>query len=90
MSLRVARPSPRSASGVDLGAGVEARLEVGEVDRLRVRPELLERHRLLHVRAAQLAHPHVDRVLAALVARPCAWRPSAAPAPLWPRPEVLP
>ena len=29
---------------------------------------VLERHRLLHVRAAQLAHPHVDRHLAALEA----------------------
>src|SRR5690606_20562340 len=35
----------------------------------RVRPEGLERHRLLHVRAAQLAHPHLNRVLAALVVR---------------------
>src|SRR5204862_5310673 len=42
-------------------------VEVAQVDRLRVRAaELLERHRLLHVRAAQLAHPHVNRVLAAL------------------------
>ena len=36
--------------------------------RLRVRPEHLERHRHLLVRTAQLAHPHVDRVLAALEA----------------------
>ena len=43
-------------------------VQVREVDRLRVRPERLERHRLLHVRAAQLAHPHVERHLAALVA----------------------
>src|SRR5262249_4675010 len=49
-----------------LRAAVEARVEVLEVDRLRVRTERLERHRLLHVRAAQLAHPHVDRRLAAL------------------------
>src|SRR6185312_9753964 len=41
--------------------GAEARLQVEQVDRLRVRPEGLERHRLLHVRTAQLAHPHVDR-----------------------------
>src|SRR6185436_6847702 len=54
----------------DLGAGLEARLEIDQVDRLRVRPEGFERHRLLHVRAAQLAHPHVDRHLAALEARP--------------------
>src|SRR5947209_6041445 len=32
--------------------GLEARLEVGEVDRLRMGPEGLEGHRLLHVRAA--------------------------------------
>src|SRR5262245_43962528 len=53
---------------VDRRAVVEPRLEVLEVDRLRVRPEHLERHRHLLVRAAQLAHPHVDRVLAALEA----------------------
>src|SRR5579884_787581 len=52
----------------DRGAGVEASLEIQQVDRLGVRAEGLERHRLLHVRAAQLAHPHVDRVLAALEA----------------------
>src|SRR5204863_1957341 len=52
---------------VHLGARVETLLEIGQVDRLRVRPELLERHRHLLVRAAQLAHPHVDRVLPALV-----------------------
>src|SRR3954471_10232694 len=50
----------------DLVAGLEAPLEVLEVDRLRVRAEGLERHRLLHVRAAQLAHPHVDGHLPAL------------------------
>src|SRR4029079_7475107 len=53
---------------VDRGALVEARLEVVEVHGLRVRPEHLERHRHLLVRTAQLAHPHVDRVLAALEA----------------------
>src|SRR4051812_17790026 len=52
-----------------LGAAVEAGLEVLEVHRLGVRPEHLERHRLLHVRTAQLAHPHVDRHLAALEPR---------------------
>src|SRR5918997_901440 len=52
----------------DLGAVVEARVEVAQVDRLGLRAELLERHRLLHRRAAQLAHPHVDRVLPALEA----------------------
>src|SRR5207247_3620091 len=55
--------------GSALRAVVEARLQVGQVDGLGVgAPELLERHRLLHVRAAELAHPHVDRVLTALVA----------------------
>src|SRR3954464_16052147 len=53
-----------------VGALVEARLEILEVDRLRVRAERLERHRLLPVRAAQLAHPHVDRHLAALEVGP--------------------
>src|ERR1044072_7268930 len=52
----------------DVVAGLEARLEVLEVHGLRVRPEHLERHRLLHVRAAQLAHPHVNRHLSALEA----------------------
>src|SRR6187551_1453219 len=46
--------------GGHLGPLVEARLEVPQVDRLGLRAELLERHRLLHVRTAQLAHPHVD------------------------------
>src|SRR4051812_12578253 len=50
----------------DLRPAVEARVEIGEVHGLRVRAERLEGHRLLHVRAAQLAHPHVDRHLAAL------------------------
>src|SRR3954452_21788669 len=52
----------------DRGAGVEALIEVVQVHVLCVRPERLERHRHLLVRAAQLAHPHVDRVLAALEA----------------------
>src|ERR1700716_2558299 len=56
--------------GGDLGAAVEALFQRREIDRLGVRAEGLERHRLLHVRAAQLAHPHVDRVLAALEAGP--------------------
>ena len=68
MPLRVARPLRLQRLERDLGAGLEARLEVEQVDRLRVRAERLERHRLLHVRAAQLAHPHVDRHLAALEA----------------------
>src|SRR5215218_1271652 len=45
---------------------VEACLEIAQVHRLGVRAELLERHRLLHVRTAQLAHPHVDRGLTPL------------------------
>src|SRR5215210_8848111 len=56
--------------GGHLGPLVEARLEVPQVYRLGVRAELLERHRLLHVRSAQLAHPHVDRRLAALEVDP--------------------
>src|SRR3954453_15123318 len=55
--------------GIDRRAVVEARIQVVEVDGLGVRPERLERHRHLLVRPAQLAHPHVDRVLAALEAR---------------------
>src|SRR5215204_344803 len=51
---------------VDGGAVVEAAGEVVQVHVLRVGPEPLERHRHLLVRAAQLAHPHVQRVLAAL------------------------
>ena len=91
-SERFARPFSLSVAGRHLGAGVEALLEVGEVDRLRLGPEVLERHRLLHVRAAQLSHPHVDRVLPALIAglalgagrasrRPCARGPRSCPAP---------
>src|SRR3954453_5992626 len=53
---------------VHRGAIVEAALEVVQVHVLRVRPERLERHRHLLVGAAQLAHPHVQRVLAALEA----------------------
>ena len=64
---RLARPASRSDSGRHLVARLEASLQVGDVDRLGPRPELLEGHRHLLVRAAQLAHPHVDRVLAALV-----------------------
>src|SRR5829696_4915858 len=59
----------RHGGDVDRGARVEPLFEVAEVDRLGVRPEHLERHRHLLVRPAQLAHPHVDRVLAALEAR---------------------
>src|SRR5262245_39476012 len=52
---------------VALGAVVEALIEVGEIDGLRLGAEVLEGHRLLHVRAAELSHPHVDRVLPALI-----------------------
>src|SRR4051812_18149865 len=69
----------------DLGTVVEARVEVAQVHGLRVRAaELLERHRLLHRRTAQLAQAHVERHLAALevhgvaVARACA--PALVPA----------
>ena len=55
--------------GGHLVVRLEALVEVGEVDRLRLGAELLERHRHLLVGTAQLAHPHVDRVLAALVGR---------------------
>ena len=61
-------------------AGLEPGLEVDQVDRLGVGPERLERHRLLHVRAAQLAHPHVDRVLAALEPGPALGARAGAPA----------
>src|SRR3954463_14585720 len=57
----------REGCGRHVGAVVEAGVEVLQVHRLGLgAAELLERHRLLHVRAAQLAHPHVDRHLAAL------------------------
>ena len=69
MFLRVPRPAALQRVEVDRRAVVELALQVGQVDRLGVRPERLERHRHLLVRAAQLAHPHVDRVLAALEAR---------------------
>src|SRR3954451_8496827 len=66
--LALGQPLLPQALGSDFGTAVEALLEVGEVDRLGLGAEVLERHRLLFVRAAQLSHPHVDRVLAALVA----------------------
>src|SRR6201996_3990120 len=53
----------------DLIARLEALLEIGKIYGLGLGAEVLERHRLLHVRAAELSHPHVDRVLPALVAR---------------------
>src|SRR5262249_55506883 len=47
-------------------AGVEASLEVAEIDRLAVRPARADRHRVCRRVAAQLREPHVDRHLAAL------------------------
>src|SRR5688500_10436667 len=52
----------------DLGVRVEARLEVGDVHRLRVGAERLEGHRHLLRRALELSRPHVDGVLPALIA----------------------
>src|SRR5579859_448207 len=64
----LARAEARGAQRLerDDRAGLEPLLEIADVDRLGVGAERLEGHRLLLVRAAQLAHPHVDRVLAAL------------------------
>jgi hypothetical protein len=53
----------------DLLAGVEARLEVADVDRLRDRAERTDRHRVGRGVAAQLGRAHVERHLAALEAR---------------------
>src|SRR5205085_10791907 len=64
-------------------ACVEAALERRDVDGLGVRAERLEGHRLLHVRAAQLSHAHVDRHLAALEGRP-ALGPGTRACPLLP------
>src|SRR5437588_4352385 len=47
-------------------AGVEAAIEVVEVDRLGMGAKRLEGHRLLHVRPPEFAHAHVDRVLPTL------------------------
>ena len=69
MPLRVPRPLLAQRLERHLGALVEALLEVLEVDRLRVRAERLEGHRLLLVGPAQLAHAHVDGHLPALEAR---------------------
>src|SRR5204863_9810291 len=66
-----------------LGAGVEAVVEVGDIDRLGAGPKRLERHRHPLVRAAELAGPHVDRVLPALVGR-LALRSRARAGPLVP------
>ena len=90
MPLRVARPAASQRVRGDLGAGVEARLEVAKVHGLGVRPERLERHRLLHVRAAQLAHPHVDRVSGRPRSARGSWRPIASPRPSGRGRTVLP
>ena len=49
-----------------VGAGLETSLEVAQVDRLAVRSERADRHRVGGRVAAQLGEPHVDRHLAAL------------------------
>ena len=67
MRLRVASPRPRSVSGVT-SAPSSKRFRSARLTGWLCGPERLERHRLLHVRAAQLAHPHVEGDLAALVA----------------------
>src|SRR5680860_235639 len=54
----------------DLGALLEALLEVVQVHGLGGGAEPLEGHRLLHVRALELAHPHVDGHLPALEVGP--------------------
>ena len=101
--LLVSSPRPRTLTGTFLGVaqagGASAssrpprRLErASRSARLTgwvLRPEHLERHRHLLVRPAQLAHPHVDRRLAALEAVRC-FAPARDPSPFWPRPEVLP
>ena len=65
--LRLASPASREGLGGHLVTRLEAVIEVADVDRLGPGAELLEGHRHLVVRAAQLPHPHVDRGLAALV-----------------------
>src|SRR5829696_692832 len=67
-ALARGEPGRGQGRGRHLGAVLEAPIEVAHVDRLGPRAELLERHRLLHVRAAALAQAHVDRHLAALEA----------------------
>ena len=64
-----ARPVALSSSRPIVAPSSKRALEIVQVHVLRVRPEHLERHRHLLVRAAQLAHPHVERVLTALEAR---------------------
>src|ERR1700753_3194649 len=52
----------------DLIARLETLLEIGKIHGLGLGAEVLEGHRLLHVRTAKLSHPHVNRRLTALVA----------------------
>src|SRR5262249_41578007 len=73
----------------DLGARIEA-LEVADVDGNRARAVRAHRHRVLRVRAAQLAEAHVDRHLAALEARPHLVRPRASLLALEPAGRVAP
>jgi len=54
--------------GCDLVAAVEAGLEVAQVDRLRVRAERPDRHRVGGRVPAELGRAHVQRHLAALEA----------------------
>ena len=71
MGVRVflTMPFSTSASGVTSSPAAKARGQAADVDRHRVRAERADGHALLHVRAAQLAEPHVERHLTALVAR---------------------
>src|SRR5207302_1645474 len=68
----LARPQSAGSHELErhLGTGRETALERTEIHRLRAGPEGLERHRLLHVRPAQLSHAHVQRHLPALEAHP--------------------
>ena len=68
--LRVARPWARSSSSVTSVPASKRLSSEDDVDRLGVGAEGLERHRLLHVGAAQLSHAHVDRHLTALEVGP--------------------
>src|ERR1700753_1584910 len=52
----------------DLVARLETLLEIGKIHGLGLGAEVLEGHRLVHVRTAKLSHPHVNRRLTALVA----------------------
>src|SRR5207302_6247446 len=68
----LARPQSAGSHELErhLGTGRETALERTEIHRLRAGPEGLERHRLLHVRPAQLSHAHVQRHLPALETHP--------------------